>query len=171
MLITPAYAELNRELHKRIPKYGTSGRKWAETVRLLAAKTRSGSILDYGCGKGTLKGAVGPHVREYDPCIKGKDARPSPCDLVVCTDVMEHVELECVDAVLADVFALANRAVLLGICCREDSKKLADGRGAHITVRPPEWWAEKVGKLGPYEQIPCPDGDFNAVLVKYADND
>ena len=171
MLITPAYAELNRELHQRIPKFGSNGKKWAEYVRALATRTKSGSILDYGCGKGSLRAAVGPHVREYDPCVPGKDARPAPCDLVVCTDVMEHVELECVDAVLADIYALANRAVLLGICCVEDSKVLADGRGAHITVRPPEWWAEKVGKLGAFEEVEGPEGGFNCVLVKYADDD
>lgn len=80
MLITPEYAALNRELHERRPDYGTGGHKWANWVRVYCEKRGFTSVLDYGCGKGTLAEALegsGLDVREYDPAVPGKDARPS----------------------------------------------------------------------------------------------
>ena len=168
MLITPEYRALNEELHSRVPAYGTSGHKWARWVRSLARKTESQSVLDYGSGKGTLKAALegsGLDVREYDPAIPDKSARPERSDIVVCTDVLEHVEEECIRWVLADIVELADRAVLLSICCKVGQKKLADGRPAHILVRSPDWWRDMLIGYGRFKRIDeGPDYEYNAVM-------
>ena len=92
-LITDAYREQNRALHASNEHYGTSGKAWAPEVRVLADWGRK-AILDFGCGKATLARRLGPayRVTSYDPCIEGLDATPEPHPVVVCGDVLEHVE-------------------------------------------------------------------------------
>lgn len=145
-LISEPYRALNVELHSRVPSYGTGGGKWARYVNRLADEIGATSVLDYGCGKGILGRLLrNLDVREYDPAIEGKDNLPEPADIVVCTDVLEHVEKECLDDVLSHIRSLARKAALIDVCCERGSRVLADGRPAHITVHSPDWWEAKVG--------------------------
>ncbi|MDG2242647.1 MAG: hypothetical protein P8L66_04035 [Rhodospirillaceae bacterium] len=72
----------------------------------MAKQTDAESVRDYGCGKGALRPAVlaalAPDldVTEYDQAMLGKDSEPSPAHLVVCIDVMEHIEPDCQHDVL-----------------------------------------------------------------------
>jgi hypothetical protein len=162
VLITPEYRELNREMHARKARYGTSGHKWANFVTSLAAMTGSVTVLDYGCGKGTLAdGLTGLTVTGYDPAIPGKDAMPGPADIVVCTDVLEHVEPECVDAVIAHIRSLTRKVALLHACCVVGDRLLADGRPAHLTVKPPAWWAFRIGRHVP---VKCGEDEFACLM-------
>lgn len=164
MLLTPRYLDLNAELHRRMPSYGTGGHRWAAFVRDLA---NGGSVLDYGCGKGTLKAALaGLDVREYDPAVPGKDAPPVPADVVVCGDVMEHVEPQFTRAVLADLCRLGTSAVFVIISCRPSSKRLADDRGAHINVQPAEWWRQVLAEFGNFRPVQAAEGEFAALWVR-----
>lgn len=99
MRITEEYREANKRLHEINERYGTSGAKWARKVSQLVQSTGSSSVLDYGCGKGLLAAAL-PElgIREYDPAIPGKDSEPESAEFVVCTDVLEHIETDCLDA-------------------------------------------------------------------------
>lgn len=104
-------------------------------------------ILDYGCGKGNLAAVLTEmSVRGYDPAVVEFAAEPQPADIVVCTDVLEHIEPDCVDAVLAHIASLTKSAALLAIACYPAIKKLADGRNAHLSVHPPRWWGRKLAK-------------------------
>ncbi len=143
MLISPEYAKLNEQLHGSRPDYGTSGRQWAAKVAGLAKQVNASTILDYGCGKQTLAKAL-PELRVigYDPAVPGLDAPPAPADLVVCTDVLEHVEPDCIDAVLDDLCRLAQKAAFVTVATRPAVKTLADGRNAHLTVQPFSWWKQ-----------------------------
>lgn len=167
MLITDEYRALNAELHRRCPAYGTGGHRWARYVNAMCRKSRFVSVLDYGAGKGSLAKAL-PRldVREYDPAVPGKDHRPQSADLVICADVLEHVEIECMREVLADIVSLADKAVLLSISCRVGQKKLADGRPAHITVRSPEWWADFLIGFGRFKPIESGPDEYNVVMRK-----
>lgn len=165
-LITPEYRALNVELHQRVPAYGTGGHKWADVVRGLVAETGAKSVLDYGAGKGSLKAALpGIRVFEYDPAVPGKETPPSSAGVVVCTDVMEHVEPECTDAVIAHLCGLATRAVFVGVSCRVGGKRLADGRPAHINVQPAAWWHERFAAVGAFEQLASSDDEYVALWV------
>lgn len=166
-LITDEYRALNAELHQRVPAYGTGGHKWADFVRELVKETGAKSVLDYGCGKGSLRAALRPiTVHEYDPAIEGKGTPPSSAGVVVCTDVMEHVEPECTDAVIAHLCGLATRAVFVAVACRTGGKRLADGRPAHIHVQNKEWWRAKFSEFGEFLQAPSSDDEYVALLVK-----
>lgn len=152
MMITDEYRALNTELHASSPKYGTSGHRWAEVVMQLAADFKAYTVLDYGCGKSTLLKALPPlaerpiRFEQYDPCIPGLDEPPEPADLVVCTDVLEHIEPDCLEAVLDDLARLTIKAVFLEIATRPAVKTLADGRNAHLIVEQPAWWLPKLDK-------------------------
>lgn len=162
-MITEEYRKLNAELHHRVPGYGNNGKKWASYISELHQDGQT--ILDYGCGKGSLARTLNAiEVREYDPAIPGKDAEPEPADIVVCTDVMEHVEIEYIDDVIANVVSLARSVVLFGICCKDGSRRLADGRPAHITIRPAEWWLDKLNGKGRIVQLPNRPDEFNALV-------
>lgn len=171
MLISDEYKRLNVELHQRHGGYGSKGKSWAPRLIYYVRKWGVSSMLDYGCGKGSLRAALEPvlsiDIREYDPAVPGKDAPPAHADLVVCTDVLEHVEPECIDDVLAHLVELADKAVLIAVACRAGKRVLEDGRPDHLTVQPPKWWAKRVAKFGKWEPIECLRPlEFCAVLRK-----
>lgn len=142
MLISDDYAALNRGLHETSAKYGSGGRKWADSVRQLsAALGADATILDYGCGKASLRNAL-PEKRVfcYDPAIPEFSGRPEPADLVVCTDVLEHVEPDCLPAVLADIASLTLKTAFLVVCTKPSAELLPDGSNAHRIVEGSTWW-------------------------------
>jgi len=144
-LITDQYRDLNKQLHTRKPNYGTSGALYADIIEQLVDICGARTILDYGCGKGTLSEAL-PHleITEYDPCIPGKDQHPQRHDLVICSDVLEHIEPELIDNVLDDLQALTGSMLFCLIATSKAHKSLADGRNAHLIVEPYQWWLPKL---------------------------
>jgi hypothetical protein len=102
-------------------------------------------VLDYGCGRGSLAEALKPHrCQQYDPGIPGRDVLPKPSDVVVCTDVLEHVEPDKLESVLDHLARLTARAAYIVIATRPANAVLPDGRNAHLIVETPEWWLERL---------------------------
>lgn len=150
-LISEEYLDEQRTLHAAPEGYGGKGAKWADTVAWVADAVDAGSILDYGCGRGTLArrlATVGRVCREYDPAIDGKHQRPDFADLVVCTDVLEHVERDRLTAVLDHLGALARKAIFMVIALTPANKLLSDGRNAHLILEPQAWWAAQFHARG-----------------------
>ncbi len=149
-LISSAYLREQKILHAR-GDYGKRGDKWALTVRAIADDLGASSILDYGCGQGSLGRAL-QHceydVREYDPAIAGKGDPPRLADLVVCTDVLEHIEPDKISAILLHLRSLACMALFAVVSLRPAEKTLSDGRNAHILLRDAAWWAEQFKAAG-----------------------
>jgi 2-polyprenyl-3-methyl-5-hydroxy-6-metoxy-1,4-benzoquinol methylase len=145
MPISEEYRLLNTKLHQTNEHYGRTGHNFASHVAKLRNLAHAQSVLDYGCGKGTLAEAVSFEVREYDPAIVGKDKDPQPADLVVCTDVLEHIEPEYLDAVLAHLASLTRLASFFVVHTGLAQKELADGRNAHLIIENSEWWHRKIG--------------------------
>jgi FkbM family methyltransferase len=145
-LISKEYRELNAKLHEDNPGYGTSGSKYVDTVLRLAGQLETKSILDYGCGKGMLSKGIPFPIWEYDPAVSGKDESPRPADLVVCTDVLEHIEPENLQAVLADLARCTAKVGFFVVHTGPANKTLADGRNAHLIQEPAGWWEKKLSK-------------------------
>lgn len=176
MLISPEYQELNTQLHDSRADYGTSGHLYAQRVGTLAAMFsqklhRAPTILDYGAGKCTLAASLPQFVvKSYDPCLSHLSERPEPADLVICTDVMEHVEEEHVAGVLADISSLALVGAFFQISTIPAVKELADGRNAHITLKP---WHEWLGlmrqnmdmELETYERLAASSGEQTGLIA------
>lgn len=149
--------EQNKELHATA-SYGVSGGKYADEVLSMlfgiSSVSKFHTMLDYGCGRGYLKktlvetfGWKGT-IYEYDPSIPEKAELPPSASLVVCTDVMEHVEEGKVDAVLKHIYDCSELMAYISISTRKASKNLPNGKNAHITLHPPSWWIDKVVKIG-----------------------
>lgn len=144
VLISEEYRAMNVALHESNIAYGVGGFRYADIVKSNAAKLNTTSILDYGCGKGLLAKALPFPIWEYDPAIPGKDAQPRPADLVVCTDVLEHVEPDKILYVLDDIRRCTKIAAFLVIHTGDSHKTLPDGRNSHILKRSFEWWLEQI---------------------------
>ena len=148
-VITEYMREQNMLMHKANKKkargYGGSGWKHAEFILNFAKETKSRSLLDYGCGEGSLRAHIKAEytwkgkVHEYDPAIPGKE-EAKLADLLVCTDVLEHVEPKLIGNVLRHMDAHAKRGAYLSIATRPSDKLLPDGRNAHVLLQDMEWW-------------------------------
>lgn len=142
VLITPEYLRQNLLLHDSEPTYGTSSWQYAPAVRTLCKAYGTQDVLDYGCGKGRLADELEFPIQEYDPAIPGRDALPLPADIVVCGDVMEHIEPECVDDVLKHIHRLTRMCAYWIIATRPAAKSLPDGRNCHLIVENDRWWRQ-----------------------------
>ena len=169
------YRALGVALHSTRKTYGAGGHWWARTALSEAERIGAASILDYGCGKGTFATSIkhmgwSGELFEYDPCVPGKEAQPSPADLVVCTDVLEHIEPEKIDNVLIHLRTLARKELMVTISTRPANKFLPDGRNAHLIIESPDWWFNKVntffGILRWEEDIRNPSEIFTILIDK-----
>ncbi|MCZ6854794.1 MAG: hypothetical protein O7G86_12830, partial [Gammaproteobacteria bacterium] len=80
----------------------------------------------------------------YDPAIEQFDTMPIVnADLVINTDVLEHIPVADVDDVLADIRRLSTCAIF---CIATAPAKciLGNGQNAHCTVRPGHWWGHRL---------------------------
>jgi len=145
-VISAEYRSLNEQLHKSNLAYGVGGGKHAPTVLKLAASIKTHSILDYGCGKGYLSKEIPFPIWEYDPAVPGKSASPRPADLVVCTDVLEHIEPEKLPVVLDDIRRCTKQVAYLTIHTGPARKTLPDGRNTHLIQQGKDWWAGELSK-------------------------
>jgi 2-polyprenyl-3-methyl-5-hydroxy-6-metoxy-1,4-benzoquinol methylase len=143
-LISPDYEAQIRQMHALRP-WGEHGHVHARSVRILIQSIQAATILDYGCGLGTLRGSLPDFdVQEYDPGIAGKEKLPAPADLVICTDVLEHIEPDCIDAVLAHLCELTKKLCLATISTRPANALLPNGANAHLIVESAGWWLDKL---------------------------
>ena len=115
------------------------------------------TVLDYGCGKASFHkllfnnprtpGAPNIQITGYDPAYPPFSNKPTgKFDLVLCIDVMEHIQEDQIDNVLKDIFTFSDR-VFITISCYEATQTLLNGKNAHYTIKEPDWWKEK---LKPY---------------------
>ncbi len=163
MKITPEYIEQNRKLHSG-GKYGISGGRWAGVVSELCERLQTRDVLDYGCGQRLLETSLGWKIRNYDPCIEGFDAAPEPADIVVCTDVLEHIEPECLDDVLDDLKRVVRKEGFFLIATRPAEKFLPDGRNAHLIQQSTGWWLTRLAKgfrIGTVKEL---NGEFGVIV-------
>ena len=128
--------------------------RYINDVVHLIWKIQARSLLDYGCGSCRLSAALKPRmpdweldIVEYDPGVPGKDNLPSePCDLVVCADVLEHVEPDKITAVLDHIYELTGTLAYLAIATRPANKRLPSDRNAHLIIDNAVWWHQQILK-------------------------
>ncbi len=129
--ISHEYAEMNRQLHNEKPEYGAAAENDAPAVAKYARKVGAKTLLDFGCGKGTLKPAlmqIAPEISvfEYDPAVPGKEALPAHAvDVVAAMDVMEHIEPDYLTAVLQTMISLQPKIVIMKISLTPAKKNVA----------------------------------------------
>jgi hypothetical protein len=151
-LISPEYLEQNRILHRGKGGFGGSGWKHADAIIAFYNELDCKSALDYGCGERTLlrefsKRKVKIPLQMYDPGIPKYATMPSPQDLVICTDVLEHVEPEKLDAVLDHISSLSRKGCYLAIATRAANRLLPNGRNAHAIIEDTPWWKHRLKRM------------------------
>jgi hypothetical protein len=149
-LVSKGYRGQLTALHKS-KRWGADGKKHADRVLDYYRQIEGKTLLDYGCGEETLAAALKPlgvRVSGYDPGMPGKEGMPKPCDLVVCTDVLEHIEPDKLLAVIDHIHALTLKNAYIQIATRPAKTDLPDGRNAHLIIRPTTWWEDVITTAG-----------------------
>ncbi len=142
------------QLHKNPIFNGYSLKYWIPELGNIVRNSNINSVLDFGCGKAkcwldfNLKTQLGiERLGLYDPGVKQFSNLPDiSYDMVICIDVLEHIPEHLLDEVLEQIFSRAKKIVFLSISTRLASKKLPNGDNAHATVKPKEWWLDKLKK-------------------------
>lgn len=125
-----------------------------EQIAWLVADRGSRTVLDYGSGRGNAY--LPPHEVHkewgverpvlYDPAFAAHDVLPpagTKFDLVLCSDVLEHVPEGQVPATIRDLFDYGEGLVWASVCCRPAKKSFPNGMNMHVTIKPVDWWAEQ----------------------------
>lgn len=150
-LITEEYKEILAWEHANTPG------QWGQTAKMYVDAIVNNcrehtEWLDYGAGSGGLGKAVTErfgdkyNITEYEPSRPNTTA-PEPKPYVVCIDVLEHIEPDLIDNVLADLHRVTEEVGYFTISCRLAAKILKDGRNAHLLVKDPDWWRDKLEPL------------------------
>ena len=117
------------------------------------------TVLDYGCGGSdwrcggfddeTGQSAIAyfniRHAYRYEPA-RNLDERQT-VDCVISFDVLEHIFISDVPAVLRDIFSYATKLAVINVACYPAAARLPGGENAHITVRHPLWWKGMVDSI------------------------
>lgn len=164
MRYTHEYQALQEQLHAR-GDYGISGQKHADKIIELSKRLGTKDVLDYGCGKSTLAKSLPFYIQQYDPFIPAYAAEPNPADLVVCSDVLEHIEPACLGDVLEHIYSKTMKALFIDVATRPAQKVLADGRNAHLIQEKPLWWLNRLAIWFDPQSMVTYQGGFIAVCV------
>lgn len=155
-MISEEYKALLEQTHNADTNWGTTAAQWNNHILNLTVAYKTRDILDYGCGKQELEKQLPFKVQKYDPGIKKHSCRPDASDLVLCIDVLEHIEPDYIDNVLNDLAKLTKKAAFFVISTTHAIKHLPDGRNAHLIVENADWWTNKILKyfsLKKFEKI------------------
>jgi hypothetical protein len=173
--ISPDYQQTQKFLHQN-PNYGVASLQYGALVAKLVTQTGARSVLDYGAGKQRLREAAaevfdrGAEYVPYDPAFP-EYGDPRCCDLVVCIDVLEHVEIDCLDDVMRDLWVNMRDCGFFTIHTGPAMKVLPDGRNAHLIQCGSEWWLPKLSRYFRIHQLHTDDHGFWVVAKKLVSTD
>ena len=156
MAISDEYRESMRAHHERLRKdgcpWGSTGMRYTgELVKnTLRKHPEVRTVLDYGAGQRTLgKGVCEQYPNlewtDYDPAVAGIDVLPGGVfDLVVSSDVLEHIEPPLLRKTIQEIGDKARFYVLLDIPNEGTGGFIETGPYAghdeHLTIEDSEWW-------------------------------
>lgn len=142
-------------LYKIKKNYGKTSIKLYDMLKKIINDLNILSVLDYGCGKSKLLDLIKKNkkikIYRYDPAIKKySKLTKNKTDLVICTDVLQHVPLYDLDRVLKEIKS-KGIYILFYIKCTNHKTKLPNGTYANCTVYDKKWWLEKLSNY--YDDI------------------
>lgn len=148
-MISPQHQQRYRDYYAGKPIL-TRPNRWLPAIDAIADKVGAKTILDFGCGTARGVSKFSKYfVTDYDPGVLECSMPPPPADLVVSIHALEHIEPESLDATLAYMISLTQKALLIVVSCEPSTKVLPDGTPWHSLVHPYEWWARKMDIFSP----------------------
>lgn len=128
------------------------------------------TFLDFGCGPGrstilALEAQMRVHLVDIsenclDPeifllhlkkavqftqgCLWDLPSEVKPAKWIICFDVLEHIPETKVEACLKGMSARMTEGGFFSIYLAEENFGQAIGQKLHLTIKPAEWWREKV---------------------------
>jgi hypothetical protein len=129
-------------------------------------------LLDYGCGhnlslKKTLKPERPIKYQCYDPAVPDYAGNPTPAQMVVCIDVLEHIEPDCLEEVLDHLEELTEQVLFATVHTGPAGKVLSDGRNAHLIQQPYQWWLPKFIERFQLQGFHQRGNGFEVICVPY----
>jgi hypothetical protein len=146
-LISPDYAALNAQLHRENLAFGVGGTKHADTVTKLWKVPSQNQSWITAVAKVIWRRHC--HFLSGNTILPFPVSRilPRPADLVICTDVLEHIEPDKIDFVLDDLKRCVKKLGYFTIHTGPAAKTLPDGRNTHLLQHDEKWWSEKLVKF------------------------
>lgn len=154
-----------KQVHQENKEYGTSAFAYIQEICLFIRQLKPKVVLDYGCGKGHLVDALKYIFKnisfyKYDPAIDEFSALPvKKADLVINTDVLEHVPYDKIDMVLKEISEISSN-VIFALAHYPAATILPNGENAHCILAPPLWYKNKLSEFFP-----------NVKILKWRQND
>lgn len=148
----PGYHDtLNQYQKMHMQFYGASAYLYFDQIAKEVIDLNPSSVLDFGCGRSDLVAHFwkdgGRVIAKYDPAIPQYKEMPERVfDLVLCTDVMEHIPMADVDQILREVKTKSKNAIFT-ISMKPARAKLPDGRNAHVTLLNASEWSRWVKSI------------------------
>ena len=166
-MISPGYRAEQARLHA-LGGYGTASLGYGPVVTNIILTMHCKTVLDYGCGSmrnllKVIELPEGVKYQGYDPAIPEFSGK-GPADLVVCIDVLEHIEPACLPAVLNDLRALSKQWVYFSVHCGPAKKTLSDGRNAHLIQQPINRWLLKFMDKWEPQELETSEFGFNIFM-------
>ena len=133
---------------------GSSLFKHVPYLARIIKEHRVDTVLDYGCGKAKFwnyeyKDAIlkpGLHtlnVTLYDPAVEEYNELPnSRYDLVVCTDVLEHLHPDDTEEIVRRLVYYTRRHLFCCIALTPAKKTFPDGTNFHTNLHSQEYWED-----------------------------
>jgi hypothetical protein len=139
-----------KQMHAEGKFPGHSTEKWSDQIAKMIKEFNIKTILDFGSGKGMQYTELKLHEKWgvemptlYDPAVPGLDKIPNimlPFDMVICCDVLEHLEGEELRQAVFNATIRARKFCFFGIATFPAKKTLPDGRNAHLTLWSRDVW-------------------------------
>lgn len=108
------------------------------------------TLLDYGCGKARehKKNKLIDNVTLYDAYCEPYTKKPEGTfDMVICTDVLEHIPMNEVGKIIAELMNYTNKVLFLSICTKPAKKTFRNGVNVHLTIQPESWWEQLLSTI------------------------
>lgn len=158
-------------LYELKPTYGASSKKLFDKILTIVNEYKPKSMLDYGCGKSPL--AVMLFDATHIPCYKYDPVFEEYCiipinkvDLVICTDVLQHIPESELDENLKEISNLGNLCYYK-IKCTDHPTRFPNGEPTNCTIYNKYWWKGELLKYYCFiEELYCEDETSVIFLAK-----
>ncbi len=151
-MITESYREILKNLNG-LDNFGKR-KKTPKFLNSIINSNNPKSILDFGCGTGALITTLQQEypqkrIEGYDPGNQkySNKFENEIFDLVISTDVLEHIEPEHLQVTLEFLKSKSRRFYHL-IALAPSRVFLPDGRNAHLILESKDWWKNQFINLG-----------------------